>query len=176
MHWFLKVVFCPFRWTWNNFMTLAWSWIGFYTIMYFIGLSWWCWAPLELLGRKLCWGRSFRFNAISCANIFCVIELLLMVFYRIPWKLLFGESHHLYNFFLPFQINASSTEDGLNFYDCGHRFEHSQLLLVLLHSLPHASVDLQNRALQVIFWCVVISSAHARESVHKKIVSFSMQT
>lgn len=47
------------------------------------------------------------------------------------------------------QINASSTEDGLNFYDSGHRFEHSQLLLVLLRSLPSASKALQSRALQV---------------------------
>lgn len=47
------------------------------------------------------------------------------------------------------QINASSTEDGLNFYDSGHRFEHSQLLLVLLRSLPFASKNLQSRALQV---------------------------
>ncbi|MCI27654.1 neurobeachin-like protein, partial [Trifolium medium] len=45
-------------------------------------------------------------------------------------------------------INASSSEDGLNFYDSGHRFEHSQLLLVLLRSLPFAPRSLQNRALQ----------------------------
>ncbi|CAJ1974089.1 unnamed protein product [Sphenostylis stenocarpa] len=47
------------------------------------------------------------------------------------------------------KINASSSEDGLNFYDSGHRFEHSQLLLVLLHSLPFAPRPLQSRALQV---------------------------
>lgn len=47
------------------------------------------------------------------------------------------------------QINASSTEDGLNFYDSGHRFEHLQLLLVLLRSLPCASRAFQSRALQV---------------------------
>lgn len=52
--------------------------------------------------------------------------------------------------FSPFQINASSSEDGLNFYDSGHRFEHSQLLLVLLHSLPFAPRPLQSRALQVL--------------------------
>ncbi|KAL5564236.1 hypothetical protein UlMin_027400 [Ulmus minor] len=45
-------------------------------------------------------------------------------------------------------INASSTDDGLNFYDSGHRFEHSQLLLVLLRSLPYASRSFQSRALQ----------------------------
>lgn len=60
---------------------------------------------------------------------------------------------HSFSFF---QINASSTEDGLNFYDSGHRFEHLQLLLVLLRSLPYASKAFQSRALQVcpmIIWC-----------------------
>ncbi|CAJ1815232.1 unnamed protein product [Sphenostylis stenocarpa] len=50
--------------------------------------------------------------------------------------------------FANISINASSSEDGLNFYDSGHRFEHSQLLLVLLHSLPFAPRPLQSRALQ----------------------------
>ncbi|KAJ8748905.1 hypothetical protein K2173_013339 [Erythroxylum novogranatense] len=54
----------------------------------------------------------------------------------------------VYSALLAASINASSTEDGLNFYDSGHRFEHSQLLLVLLRSLPYASRDLQSRALQ----------------------------
>lgn len=48
-----------------------------------------------------------------------------------------------------FQINVASTEDGMNFYDSGHRFEHLQILLVLLRSLPYASKGLQSRALQV---------------------------
>ncbi|CAI9261553.1 unnamed protein product [Lactuca saligna] len=34
-------------------------------------------------------------------------------------------------------LNASTTDEGLNFYDSQHRFEHSQLLLVLLSSLPY---------------------------------------
>lgn len=50
----------------------------------------------------------------------------------------------------PFQINASATDDGLNFYDSGHRFEHLQLLLVLLRSLPYAARAYQSRALQVL--------------------------
>lgn len=49
--------------------------------------------------------------------------------------------------------SAAATEDGLNFYDSRHRFEHSQLLLVLLHSLPYASRGLQSRALQVMLSC-----------------------
>lgn len=54
--------------------------------------------------------------------------------------------------FLYLQINATSTDDGLNFYDFGHRFEHLQLLLILLRSLPFASKAFQSRALQVISW------------------------
>ncbi|OAY75714.1 BEACH domain-containing protein C2 [Ananas comosus] len=45
-------------------------------------------------------------------------------------------------------INVSSTDDGLNLCDSGHRFEHVQLLLVLLRSLPYASRALQARAIQ----------------------------
>lgn len=51
------------------------------------------------------------------------------------------------------QINATSTDDGLNLYDSGHRFEHLQLLLVLLRSLPYASTALQSRVLQVLIIC-----------------------
>ncbi|PPD98676.1 hypothetical protein GOBAR_DD04305 [Gossypium barbadense] len=45
-------------------------------------------------------------------------------------------------------INASSTEDGLNLYDSSNHFEHLQLLLVLLRVLPHAPRAFQSRALQ----------------------------
>ncbi|XP_074273089.1 BEACH domain-containing protein C2-like [Silene latifolia] len=45
-------------------------------------------------------------------------------------------------------INATSTEDGLNLYDSGHQFEHIELLLILLRSLPYASAVLQSRVLQ----------------------------
>ncbi|XP_028791066.1 BEACH domain-containing protein C2-like [Neltuma alba] len=57
-------------------------------------------------------------------------------------------TNNVYTTLLAASINASSMEDGLNFYDSGHRFEHSQLLLVLLRSLPHAPRPLQCRALQ----------------------------
>ncbi|OMO78627.1 hypothetical protein CCACVL1_14249 [Corchorus capsularis] len=55
---------------------------------------------------------------------------------------------NVYTALLGASINASSTEDGLNFYDSGHRFEHLQLLLLLLRSLPYASRSFQSRALQ----------------------------
>ncbi|KAK4379324.1 hypothetical protein RND71_001186 [Anisodus tanguticus] len=54
----------------------------------------------------------------------------------------------VYTALLGASINASSTDDGLNFYDSGHRFEHIQLLLILLRSLPYAPKSLQSRALQ----------------------------
>ncbi|CAN4125733.1 unnamed protein product [Withania somnifera] len=54
----------------------------------------------------------------------------------------------VYTALLGAAINATSTDDGLNFYDSGHRFEHSQLLLILLRSLPYAPKPLQIRALQ----------------------------
>ncbi|KAG5092530.1 hypothetical protein JHK82_051308 [Glycine max] len=57
-------------------------------------------------------------------------------------------TNNVYTALLAASINASSAEDGLNFYDSGHRFEHSQLLLVLLRSLPFAPRPLQSRALQ----------------------------
>ncbi|XP_021717342.1 uncharacterized protein LOC110685178 isoform X2 [Chenopodium quinoa] len=55
---------------------------------------------------------------------------------------------NVYTALLAASINATSTEDGLNLYDSGHRFEHVQLLLVLLRSLPYASTALQCRVLQ----------------------------
>ncbi|XP_058737236.1 BEACH domain-containing protein C2 isoform X1 [Vicia villosa] len=57
-------------------------------------------------------------------------------------------TNNVYTALLAASINASSSEDGLNFYDSGHRFEHSELLLVLLRSLPFAPRSLQSRALQ----------------------------
>ncbi|XP_021748054.1 BEACH domain-containing protein C2-like [Chenopodium quinoa] len=55
---------------------------------------------------------------------------------------------NVYTALLAASINATSTEDGLNLYDSGHQFEHLQLLLVLLRSLPYASTSLQCRVLQ----------------------------
>uniref|UniRef100_A0A1J3HZE8 BEACH domain-containing protein lvsC n=1 Tax=Noccaea caerulescens TaxID=107243 RepID=A0A1J3HZE8_NOCCA len=70
---------------------------------------------------------------------------LLKAFQAAPNRLM---TDNVYTTLLGASINVSSTEDGLNFYDSGHRFEHSQLLLVLLRSLPFASMALQSRALQ----------------------------
>ncbi|XAR54112.1 hypothetical protein NMG60_11029121 [Bertholletia excelsa] len=57
-------------------------------------------------------------------------------------------TNHAYTTLLGASINVTSTEEGLNFYDSGHRFEHLELLLVILHSLPHAPKAFQIRAMQ----------------------------
>lgn len=74
-----------------------------------------------------------------------LLYALQKAFQAAPNRLMTG---NVYTALLGASINASSTDDGLNFYDSGHRFEHSQLLLVLLRSLPYASRSLQYRALQ----------------------------
>lgn len=74
-----------------------------------------------------------------------LLYALQKAFQAAPTRLM---TNNVYTALLAASINASSLEDGLNFYDSGHRFEHSQLLLVLLHSLPFAPRSLQSRALQ----------------------------
>ncbi|KAK9143642.1 hypothetical protein Syun_013042 [Stephania yunnanensis] len=66
-------------------------------------------------------------------------------FQAAPRRLMTG---NVYMALLGASINVSSTDDGLNLYDCGHRFEHVPLLLVLLRSLPYASRSFQIRAIQ----------------------------
>ncbi|XVF22675.1 hypothetical protein REPUB_Repub12eG0191500 [Reevesia pubescens] len=73
---------------------------------------------------------------------------------------------NVYTALLGASINASSTEDGLNFYDSGHRFEHLQLLLVLLRSLPYASRAFQSRALQDLLF-LACSHPENRNSLTK---------
>ncbi|KAF8108563.1 hypothetical protein N665_0108s0096 [Sinapis alba] len=70
---------------------------------------------------------------------------LLKAFQAAPNRLMTDKA---YKSLLGASIKASSTEDGLKFYDSVHRFEHPQLLLILLRALPFASKALQNRALQ----------------------------
>lgn len=73
---------------------------------------------------------------------------------------------NVYTALLGASINASSTDDGLNFYDSGHRFEHIQLLLVLLRSLPYASRALQSRAIQDLLF-LACSHPENRSSLTK---------
>lgn len=69
---------------------------------------------------------------------------------------------NVYMALLAASINASTTDDGLNIYDHGHRFEHVQLLLVLLRSLPYASRTFQVRAIQDILFLACSHSENRR--------------
>ncbi|KAI4356836.1 hypothetical protein L6164_000823 [Bauhinia variegata] len=71
------------------------------------------------------------------------------VFQAAPNRLM---TNNVYTALLAASFNASSTEDGLNFFDSGYHFENSQLLSVLLHSLPYAPRHIQSRALQDILF------------------------
>ncbi|KAL0714917.1 hypothetical protein Bca4012_021896 [Brassica carinata] len=74
---------------------------------------------------------------------------LLKAFQAAPNRLMTDKA---YKSLLGSSIKAASAEDGLKFYDSVHRFEHPQLLLILLRALPYASKALQNRALQDILF------------------------
>ncbi|KAJ4905364.1 WD-40 repeat family protein / beige-related [Raphanus sativus] len=88
---------------------------------------------------------------------------LLKAFQAAPNRLM---TENVYTTLLGTSINGSSTEDGLNFYDSGHRFEHLQLLLILLRSLPFASKALQKRALQDLLF-LACSHPENRSSLTK---------
>ncbi|XP_048634258.1 BEACH domain-containing protein C1-like [Brassica napus] len=88
---------------------------------------------------------------------------LLKAFQAAPNRLM---TENVYTTLLGTSINASSTEDGVNIYDSGHRFEHPQLLLILLRSLPFASKALQKRALQDLLF-LACSHPENRSSLTK---------
>ncbi|RDX83512.1 BEACH domain-containing protein C2, partial [Mucuna pruriens] len=95
----------------------------------------------NLLGAGLRDGGSAMFDD----KVSLLLYALQKAFQAAPTRLM---TNNVYTALLAASINVSSTENGLNFCDSGHRFEHSQLLLVLLHSLPFAPMPLQSRALQ----------------------------
>ncbi|GMY09403.1 BEACH domain-containing protein C2 isoform X2, partial [Fagus crenata] len=92
-----------------------------------------------------------------------LLYALQKAFQAAPNRLMTG---NVYMALMGASINASSTDDGLNFYDSGHRFEHSQLLLVLLRSLPYASRSFQSRALQDLLF-LACSHPENRSSLTK---------
>ncbi|XP_010559117.1 PREDICTED: BEACH domain-containing protein C2-like [Tarenaya hassleriana] len=98
-------------------------------------------VPNNLLGSGLNENGGTMFDDKVALLLFA----LQRAFQAAPNRLM---TDNVYTTLLGATINASSTEDGLNFYDSGHRFEHAQLLLVLLRSLPFACRALQSRALQ----------------------------
>nr|XP_048321218.1 BEACH domain-containing protein C2 [Ziziphus jujuba var. spinosa] len=98
-------------------------------------------ATNNLLGSGLHDGGGTMFEDKVSLLLFALHK----AFQAAPNRLM---TSNVYAALLGAAINATSTDDGLNFYDSGHRFEHFQLLLVLLHSLPYASRSFQSRALQ----------------------------
>ncbi|CAN1188896.1 BEACH domain-containing protein C2 [Linum perenne] len=106
-------------------------------------------VPLDLtsnfLGGLLQDGGGTMFDD----KVSLLLFALQKTFQAAPNRLL---TTNVYTSLLGASINVSSTEDGLNFYDSEHCFEHLQLLLVLLRSLPYASWAFQDRALQDILF------------------------
>eukprot|EP01018_Ginkgo_biloba_P016129 Gb_14861 [translate_table: standard] len=88
-------------------------------------------------------------NPASTVNNSLLLFALQKAFQAAPRRLM---TNSVYAALLGAVINASSSEDCLNLYDSGHRFEHIQLLLVLLRSLPYASRALQVRAIQDVLF------------------------
>lgn len=84
-------------------------------------------------------------STMSGDKVLLLLFALQKAFQAAPQRLM---TTNVYMVLLGATINVSSTDDGLNLYDSGHRFEHVQLLLVLLRSLPYASRAFQARAIQ----------------------------
>ncbi|XP_058085876.1 BEACH domain-containing protein C2-like [Magnolia sinica] len=84
-------------------------------------------------------------NAMFSDKVSLLLFALQKAFQAAPQRLM---TANVYMALLGAAINVSSTDDGQNLYDSGHRFEHVQLLLVLLRSLPYASRVFQVRAIQ----------------------------
>ncbi|PWA45076.1 BEACH domain-containing protein [Artemisia annua] len=84
-------------------------------------------------------------------------------FQAAPNRLMTGNA---YMALLGASLNASTTDEGLNFYDSQHRFEQLQLLLVLLRSLPYAPKSFQCRALQDLL-ILACSNAENRSRITK---------
>ncbi|XP_077235133.1 WD-40 repeat family protein / beige-like protein [Tasmannia lanceolata] len=97
--------------------------------------------PSSILGNGLPEEGSTMFSDRVSLLLFSLHK----AFQAAPHRLM---TRNVYMTLLGAAINASSTDDGLNLYDSGHRFEHFQLLLVLLRSLPFASRAFQMRAIQ----------------------------
>ncbi|XP_057852146.2 BEACH domain-containing protein C2 isoform X2 [Cryptomeria japonica] len=92
---------------------------------------------------------SDEINYSSSASNSLLLFALQKAFQAAPQRLM---TNTVYAALLGAVINTSSSEDSLNLYDSGHRFEHISLLLVLLRSLPYAQRALQVRAIQDILF------------------------
>ncbi|KAL9228969.1 hypothetical protein vseg_004493 [Gypsophila vaccaria] len=90
-------------------------------------------------------GVPYSSGSMFDDKVSLVLFALQKAFQAAPRRLM---TTNVYTALFAASINATSPEDGLNLYDSGHQFEHIELLLVLLRSLPYASAVLQNRVLQ----------------------------
>ncbi|CAD6262757.1 unnamed protein product [Miscanthus lutarioriparius] len=84
-------------------------------------------------------------NTVSKDRVSLLLFALQKAFQAAPRRLM---TANVYMALISAAINVSSADESLNLYDSGHRFEHIQLLLVLLCSLPYASRAFQARAIQ----------------------------
>ncbi|KAL5215610.1 hypothetical protein ABZP36_007011 [Zizania latifolia] len=84
-------------------------------------------------------------NTMSEDRVSLLLFALQKAFQAAPKRLM---TVNVYMALISAAINVSSVDENLNLYDCGHRFEHIQLLIVLLRSLPYASRSFQSRAIQ----------------------------
>ncbi|CAL5069309.1 unnamed protein product [Urochloa decumbens] len=84
-------------------------------------------------------------NPMSEDRVSLLLFALQKVFQAAPRRLM---TANVYMALISAAINVSSVDESLNLYDSGHRFEHIQLLLLLLRSLPYASRAFQARAIQ----------------------------
>ncbi|CAI9278052.1 unnamed protein product [Lactuca saligna] len=76
-----------------------------------------------------------------------------------PNRLMTG---NVYTALLSASLNSSARDEELNFYDPQHRFEHLELLLVLLRSLPYATKSFQIRALQDL---LILACSHSENRI-----------
>uniref|UniRef100_A0A453CP38 DUF4704 domain-containing protein n=1 Tax=Aegilops tauschii subsp. strangulata TaxID=200361 RepID=A0A453CP38_AEGTS len=84
-------------------------------------------------------------NTMSEDRVSLLLFALQKAFQAAPRRLM---TANVYMALISAAINVSSADENLNLYDCGHRFEHIQLLLVLLRTLPYAPRSFQARAIQ----------------------------
>ncbi|KAL6124354.1 hypothetical protein ACLB2K_076867 [Fragaria x ananassa] len=110
----------------------------------------------NIIGNTLHGGGSMFEDKVSL-----LLFSLQKAFQAAPNRLL---TSNVYAALLGASINASSADEALNFYDSGHQFEHVQLLLVLLRSLPFAPKALQIRALQDLLF-LACSQSENRSSL-----------
>ena len=111
----------------------------------------------DIFAHLICIG--IKVHNFSSLMILAFLLILLINYWPIVYSFLYSVKIKFIALTLPsswMQINVSSVDESLNLYDSGHRFEHIQLLLVLLRSLPYASRAFQARAIQVCFrWLTV---------------------